>query len=141
MKANITKISIEEYITKHNPFVFKNEKNEFEYYPTYKEAYVALFKRMHKLFPKGYVEMVLFLIAHCSYLLCDAKNDVDRWRKLGYQGDPQVIDWSGRDRDPTIQLMIICRCMHTITETPFDEAMFSDAINEFNYYLKMKKDE
>lgn len=130
MKYKVSQLSMEDFILEHNPFVFRDEKDHFCYFKNLALVYKELFERMFKRFPKGYIEMSLFLVEECHFELQDAKDFVHSWMKLGYKGDPVVINWEAPAmRDVTLRQIV--QGMHTLPETEFNESMFRSALNLF----------
>lgn len=139
MKVDFSKMDLQTLIEEHNPFAFKDVKRKICFFENFSGAYLALLERLFEQFPKGYIDMVLFVVDNCDMEHEDACRFVDNMKKAGYKLNPSVIDWyeGGLERDKMLKSIAIG--MHDISETSFNEGLFMAALNMFMVKYKIFK--
>lgn len=131
-----------EAMAEHNPFFFRDEKNRFCYFRDNSQVYLELLERLYKQAPKGYIDLVLFLVDNCNMERSDAESflvnfyrsaALNKHTTLGMEG-VCLVDWSNIDTSRK-ELEGIAAGLHWITETSFNKSMFNSGFNQFK--LKM----
>lgn len=136
----------EEMIEKYNPFGFKNENGEICMFETYKDAYKYALRKLGDDMTAGFVDLPLYISKNTGLIIQEAEREAARMRPLWGPRDVQLIDLRNFKDGADSQLKNFIKCLHTITETKFDEASFQEALVWFKGYmdliwLKIEQDE
>ena len=119
-------------IEKYNPFVFKDKEGKILLFKDYTAAYKYTLKQLAKRFPKGYIDMTIFLCEHMSISLKETVQEVTRWRKMGIKDDIFYLKIWNRTTERNSMLTDIFKALHMISGTEFDEFSFRTAMKEFD---------
>lgn len=125
----------QEVLTRHNPYGFtvpNTDKIVPLDFPNIIEAYKYTLERLYLMFPRGYIDLTLFVAKNTPLDFRDAERYVATMKRLGIEKDVILIDgWTpSKKRDSTLKLIFIA--LHTATYTPFQEGFFLTAVNWFN---------
>lgn len=119
---------LSDVILVYNPFCLKNDKGTLMVFETYEEAYVELLRRLYKAGPTA-VDPVVFLCDNLGMANMDAVDFVKSWgRKYRETTQLFLFDWSEDNRETDYYAREFCWCMHQLSETQFNEAMFNNAL-------------
>lgn len=121
-----------DWLERYNPFAMKDAKKKVLYFPTYCEAYLYAMKRIRKRSPRGYFDMVLFLM---DEVIGDKDTAEELTKDMGrlyllLRGQCIMLDWEDK-RETENDIATILKGLHTITETEFDYGMFEMAWLKF----------
>lgn len=125
-------------IEEHNPFFLKKQNNRICFFKDYIELYLYVLRKLREQFPKGYIEMALFLCDNCGTGITYGHELVRGWKKSGYDSDPILIEWNGDKTVRNLQLKLIMTCLHTLSGSRFDEALFKISIEKFDSLFNQK---
>lgn len=135
--------SFEEIMMAYNPFGFKKEDGKVCMFNSYADVYEYTMKKLYEKFPKGYVDLSLFIHEMCGMPLDEAESIVKGFRIQGVSDvmfQPELWRVDGMMMSHT--LVKIMQALHCITETEFDSMMFQAALDNFiNKVLKKTKKE
>lgn len=123
---------LEYIIERYNPFVFKDKEGRLLLFKDYTAAYKYTLKQLAKRFPKGYIDMTIFLCERMSISLKETVQEVTRWRKMGIKDDIFYLKIWERTTDRNTMLTEIFKALHMISGTKFDEFSFRTAMKEFD---------
>jgi len=123
---------LEDIIERCNPFVFKDKDGKLLLFKDYTAAYKYTLKQLAKRFPKGYIDMTIFLCEQMSISLKETVQEVTRWRKMGIKDDIFYLKIWERTTERNIMLSDIFKALHMISGTKFDEISFRTAMKEFD---------
>lgn len=121
---------------KYNPFALKNEKSEIMLFDTYKEVYEYTMKRLYDKYPRGFIDLVLFVHEECGIPFADAEREVKSWRKF-FDKPELLLDWNQPENREYL-LRKILFSLHLLTETDFNEVMFKQALVYLETYISTK---
>lgn len=127
-----------EMMEKYNPFALKNEKSEIKMFESYKDVYEYTLKRLYEKYPRGYIDLVLFVHEECGIPFADAEREVKGWRKVCPESI-HLVEWHKKDAARDNDLRSIMFGFHLITETNFDERQFKEALLYFDTFLTSTK--
>lgn len=130
--------SFMDLIERYNPFGYKKEDGETCTFRTYKDAYLYSFKQLYLMFPRGYLDLVLFVSQQTKMPHADSVRIVKTWKSLEVT-DVMLVDLRTNDNARKFDLMRIIKALHTISETRFNEAMFSEALVDFDLWLELEE--
>lgn len=125
-------------IERFNPFGFKKEDGDTQAFKNYREAYLYAMKKLYLQFPRGYCDMALFVEAQTKIPFADALRVVKQWKSMGVE-EVMLIELENADNDRRLSLMLVMKALHTISETKFNEAMFMEALQDFDLWLETEK--
>lgn len=128
---------------KHNPFAMKDAENNVLYFEHYEDAYLNVMKVLRKECPKGYVDLVLFLVEHCGMDKPCAEDYLKDMRKVDFDffnNQFVIIDWLHVKREKD-KFELILQGLHMITETRFLEGEFGKAWEHFVDTMKPVSEE
>lgn len=123
---------LEDFVLKHNPFVFRDENGDLMFFKTYEDLYYETLERLFKAGPY-FIDMVLFVKDNVGMSFTDSKRFVNSWRSFGLRDDCYLFDWRGTDgvgfakRDCREVLI----GLHGLSETKFNESMYLSAFDRF----------
>lgn len=129
----MSEMTFADYMEQHNPFGMKDSNNEILYFASYESAYAYVMKLLREQHPRGYIDMILFLVEHCGM---DKVCAEDYWRAMRkvdfdtFESEVILIDWLIPQKEKD-RVMNILKGLHQITETPFSLAQFEKAWAEF----------
>lgn len=125
------------FMSKFNPFGFKEKNGEISAYADYRAAYVEMLERLFALFPKGYIDVDLFVVEMYGVRL------VDSWQLLGNFVDVGLIKRCDDELPAGVFLMRwdvkseyfkmeqFATALHFLTGTKFNRSMFLEAVGYF----------
>lgn len=122
-------------IERFNPFGFKQENGDTQVFHTYKDCYYFTMRKLYLMFPRGYCDMALFLEAQTKLPFQDSLRVVKGWKTMGV-GEVMMIDFRTNDRARSHELTLVMKALHTISETKFNEAMFAEALINFDVWME-----
>lgn len=125
-------------IEEHNPFFLKKAKGRICFFKDYSELYLYVLRKLREQYPKGYIEMALFLCDNCGTDIKYGTELVRGWKKTGYESDPILLEWNGDKATRNLQLRLIMVCLHTLSGTRFNQELFNIAIEKFDYMFNPK---
>lgn len=134
------------FMMEHNPFYFRNAKENFCVFKDLSCAYEALLDRLFELAPRGYIDLVLFLTTYCHMDKTQAEDFLDNFYRsgaldkktsMGYQGVLQV-NWQEIDNYKS-DFERIATGLHWLTESSFNQSMFNQGFNMFKLKMHMFK--
>lgn len=129
--------SFEEMIERYNPFGFKYADGRICMFETYAEIYFYALKRLADDFEEGYVDLVLYVCKNTGLSISECESEVQRMRSLWGQKDHRFIDIKDFGEGTRDALKTLIKCLHTITETKFNEAAFDEAFAKFQDYMNV----
>ena len=119
-------------IERYNPFAFKDKEGRLLLFKDYTAAYRYTLKQLAKRFPKGYIDMTIFLCEQMSISLKETVQEVTQWKELGIKDDIFYLKIWERTTERNIMLSEIFKALHMISGTKFDEISFRTAMKEFD---------
>ena len=119
-------------IEKYNPFVFKDKEGKILLFKDYTAAYKYTLKQLAKRFPKGYIDMTIFLCEQMSISLKETVQEVTQWKEHGIKDDIFYLKIWERTTERNSMLTDIFKALHMISGTKFDEISFRTAMKEFD---------
>ena len=102
-------------------------------------AYFYLFRSLLTQFPKGYIDLVVFIHenTHCKNM--DARSFVKSLEKLGIK-DVSIVPLHESSAVLENYFENLCIALHSITESKYDRAFFLDALQRYYNYLEIIKE-
>jgi hypothetical protein len=119
-------------IERYNPFAFKDKEGRLLLFKDYTAAYRYTLKQLAKRFPKGYIDMTIFLCEQMSISLKETVQEVTQWKELGIKDDIFYLKIWERTTERNSMLTDIFKVLHMISGTKFDEFSFRIAMKEFD---------
>ena len=119
-------------IERYNPFAFKDKEGRLLLFKDYTAAYRYTLKQLAKRFPKGYIDMTIFLCEQMSISLKETVQEVTQWKELGIKDDIFYLKIWERTTERNSMLTDIFKALHMISGTKFDEISFRTAMKEFD---------
>lgn len=116
---------VENLLRKFNPFGLRSKQGVPYEFMRVSEIYLFVLVKLYTMFPRGYIEMALFiseLYAHLSFAEC--KGCVEKMKELGVA---PVLQIKYDTKQGKQALESICRGLHYLCETSFDNASFLEA--------------
>ena len=132
MKAN----DFGKLIQKHNPFGFK-EGNEIKFFKNYGEVYLYALKLLKKHFPRGYVDVPLFLNIATGQPLSVCTEFTRRSSFLLTINGGIFLCESVDGQLPKEKYERLMRALHVLSNTQFSQDYFNWAWEEFVGELKI----
>lgn len=127
--------SFMDLIENYNPFAFKKEDGDTEIFRTYKDVYLYTLKKLYLMFPRGYCDMCLFVHVRTQLPFTDSCQVVKSFKSMGVE-DVELIDFRTQDLGRKVHLERVMKALHTISETKFNDAMFMEALIDFDVWLE-----
>lgn len=129
----------ESTIATYNPFGMVQEFGRPLCFTSLDAAYFALFQKLYQQFPKGYIDLVVFIHenTHCKNM--DARSFVKSLEKLDVK-DVEIVNIRYPSASLENYFEKLCIALHTITDTKFDRAFFLDALQRYYNYLEILKE-
>lgn len=129
----------EEMIERYNPFGFKDKSGKIGMYVDYGKAYYACMQALYEAFPKGFIDVPLFIHEQTGLPIRDAEGEFGKMKS--YLGDCDIIavDWFEERGRLIRELRPFMQALHLITETKFDENFFLSAVDAFIPWLEANK--
>lgn len=130
-----------DFIERFNPFGFKQPNGEVCIFEDYGKLYEYTLKKLYESFPRGYLDLSLFLHEQTGMPIGDCEDVVRGWKREGISSDVHLLEegWEPnveRDR----YLVNLFKALHTISETKFDAAKFSQELVVFDRIRKERKE-
>lgn len=132
MKAN----SLEQVIKEYNPFGFKEENGRIKIFHDYGKVYLYALKKLYESFPKGYIDVPLFMHEQIGMPLSVCVMTVKKFPYIKtinegiYFCEPVDGIW------PKEKIEHLMKALHTISQTNFAQGYFNVAWDEFTLQLK-----
>jgi hypothetical protein len=126
MKAD----SIEVLVKHHNPF-FAKDGNEIKYFRDYGEAYLYAMRKLDEQFPRGYVDMALYLHSTTGQPLLACEREVKKMKMLKRHNDYIVLLRDNRGEQTKERYEAIIKSLHQLSQTTFSQDFFNWAWQEF----------
>lgn len=126
-------MTFDDYMEEHNPFCMKDKDGKLNYFGRYEDAYLYVMKTLRKYHPRGYVDIILFLI---DWVGMDKPMAEDYWADMRKEERELlaeqfiIIDWMEVKKQKD-KLAAFMRCLHILTETRFNEVDFEKAWETF----------
>lgn len=128
---------VEQLLRRFNPFGLRAKNGSPLEFLQVSESYLYVFKRLYHLFPRGYIE-IPFLISglyhHLSFAEC--KSCATALEPMGVCS-PTLIIW--KSEEGKAQLENICKGLHFLCETTFDNVSFLEAYGLFLNYIEIER--
>lgn len=105
--------------------------DEIKYFKDYGEAYLYAMLKLEELFPRGYVDMVLYLHYTTGQPLSACEREVKRMRMLKRHNDFIVLLWDNRGEQTKERYEAIIKSLHQLSQTTFSQDFFNWAWEEF----------
>lgn len=131
MKAS----GLEELIKKYNPFGFKGSDGEIKMFEDYGKAYLYALEKLHELFPRGYIDVPLFLHMMTGQPLAVCMMFTHKSSFLKTVNKGVLICEPVKGVPPKEQYENLMKAMHTLSETQFSQDYFNWAWEEFEERL------
>ena len=139
MKRLVQDDVIEQLLRRFNPFGFRMKEGKPYEFMRLSEVYLFLMNKIYAMCPRGYIELPLLLSQlyhHLTYNECRAL--AESMKPMGLKEVEQIdfLSKSGR-----LYIEQLCRALHNVCETTFDNANFLEAYRLFEnrIELEMKK--
>lgn len=139
MSRKINPRDFVELIEKYNPFGFKKPDGEVLAFETYKKLYVYTLEQLLEMFPRGYIDMTLFLQKQMNIPFHDAEMTVRSWGNVHLESDTFVLELWKDDAVRLNNLKRVFMCLHEISGTKFDEVQFRQALMQFDLDFELKE--
>lgn len=135
----LTYTSFEDLITRFNPFGFKEQDGTSMAFPNYGEVYLFTLRRLQSQFPRGFVDITLFIHQMSQMPMSDCKQVVKSFKTLGLNDGVMLIEYWNPETNPKYEFEKIMRAFHTLSETTFNKDYYNDAWNTFENDMKNAK--
>lgn len=120
-------------LDKFNPFGFKEPDGKSSVFSNYGELYYYVMEKIVTTFPRGYIDIDLFIVNEMKCSIADAEKIFHKYFRQCFHHECVLIElWneSSRERDNFFRDLLFC--FHATSETTFNVSYFKDAINKFN---------
>lgn len=119
--------SFADLIVKFNPFGFKEEDGSSMVFRDYGELYKYTLKTLFAQFPRGYIDLPLFVHLHTKMPLRNCVELVRTFRNMKMISGVYLIKYWDEDDQPKMKFALILQGLHTISNTPFNQSYFDEA--------------
>lgn len=131
--------NFEELIKKYNPFGVKDEKGECLLFEDYGKMYLYVLKFLHSQFPKGYIDVPLFMNMLTKQPLCVCMTFARKNRFVNCLGVQNIskdyiyICTPEQEQGllPVEKYKNLFKALHTVSETQLKEGFFNVAWDKF----------
>lgn len=124
--------SFEETIKKYNPFGVRDEKGEPMMFEDYGKCYLHVLKQLKKQFPRGFIDVPLFLMTLSRIPLNDARRFAKNSPFIKMDREIYLCPWEDEKSNTKYLAELLMRALHTLTETKFSTDFYNAAWNEFS---------
>lgn len=123
-------------LSQSNPFILRDEQGHIMVFSSPKKAYLFVLTSLNTEFPLGFVDLAYFMLKYQRI------SPFRVFQKLGHKEYCYVRVWDTRNVDRLKKLRLILCKLLSVSECPFDESSFGDALKDFDaIYEKMKLSE
>lgn len=124
--------NFEDLIMRFNPFGFKQTNGDTCAFKDYGEVYLYTLNTLYQMFPRGYVDIPLWLCEMTRMPLVECRRVVRTWRSMGIDREEITVAlWDDcPERNYTLEHLM--RALHTISGTIFSSSYFADAMRKFD---------
>lgn len=113
-------------LSQSNPFILRNEFGRIMVFSSPKKAYLYVLTMLNDEFPLGFVDLAYFMLKYQRI------SPFRVFQKLGMKEYCYVRVWDTRNVDRLKYLRLILCKLLSVSECPFDESSFGDALKEFD---------
>lgn len=131
--------SFEDLIARYNPFGFKHEDGSSMAFDNYGEVYGYTLRSLTAQFPRGYIDIILYLHRQTQMPLTDCKATARGFRSLGLEAGIKLIEYWNPMTNPKFEFEQIMKALHTLSETKFDGNYFNDAWHKFQAEMEVTR--
>lgn len=119
---------MEEIMKRLNPFGIKDETDEFMVFSDYGKCYLYVLKKAKEMFPRGFIDVPLLIsyLTHCS--IGEAEKLSSKFTLISLENDIYLAPWS---ENPKVEIDMLMRSLHTLSDTQFSVDYFNWAWYEF----------
>lgn len=128
----------EDIVGRYNPMGIRTDKGPLSF-ATLTEAYYYVIEKLFVTFPRGYLDLPLFVCKETNINIRDAERFVKIYgRTMGCDEIMLIKLWcKNRERDEFLRRL--CNMLHMVTGTTFKNDFFLEALNRFdNQYEQLK---
>ena len=128
---------VENLLRKFNPFGLRSKQGVPYEFVRVSDSYLTLMVRVYTSFPRGYVELPLLI--HELYNHLSPKECMKVAESMASFGLEMIelIDYQGKEGKRKLES--ICRSLHHLCDTTFDNASFLEAYRLFQNRLEIDK--
>lgn len=123
----------EDLIKKLNPFGFIEPNGESSYFHDYGELYYYVMEKMVTYFPRGYIDIILFIINEKKITYTKAVEIFKKYFRAIFHDEYCLIElWNKESKERDLFFRNLLFCFHAYSDTKFSESYFRNAIARFN---------
>lgn len=130
--AELKARNFEDLIKRLNPFGIKDEKGETMAFADYGKCYLHTLLKLRQMFPRGFIDMPLFLCSLTGIPLPDARRFAKKLPFVRLDREIYLCPWEDEASNPRYKAELIMRALHSLSETTFSPDFFGWAWEEFN---------
>lgn len=120
-------------IKKYNPFGFKEPNGSSSTFVDYGELYYYVMVKMVSDFPRGYIDISLFLVWEMNIEIRDACRIFKKHLRKWFQKDVILVElWDNDSRERDYFFRSLLSGLHAYSDTKFSESYYRNAICKFN---------
>lgn len=131
MNEGLKAKNFEDLIKRLNPFGFRQENGDSMTFADYGKLYLYTLKRLKSAFPKGYIDLPLFLHDMTKCPLSTAVRFVNKFTLITTDRGVCLCPWEDEKSNPKYTAEMIMRSLHTLSETKFSTDYYNWAWDKF----------
>lgn len=126
-------------IERFNPFGFKEPGGKIRSFEDYGKVYEYTLEKLAMTFPRGYIDVPLFIHNETGMPIGDCENIVSDMKCYGLTEEEYLVEiWeSGSERNTFFRQLL--QGLHMISETKFSESYYIQALRNFDVSLEIIK--
>lgn len=126
-------------IERFNPFGFKEKDGRIMSFENYGKVYAYTLERIALTFPRGYIDIPLFIHNETGMPIGDCEDMTRNMKCIGLDREEYLVEIWEPTRERTMFFRQLMQGLHLISETPFSESYFQDALRLFDMKLETLK--
>lgn len=119
-------------IERFDPFGYKESDGKVRTFEDYGRVYYFTFEQLITMFPRGYIDLPLFVCTQTGMPLPECQRLVKEWKSTGIDSEEYLIDLWNDSPERTSFLKNLLTSLHLISGTTFNVSYFQDALERFN---------
>ena len=121
----------DDMLSRYNPFGFKSPDGASMAFKNYGEAYLFTLRKLVEEFPRGYIDLVLFIHKMTQIPIHDCSQVAKRFKNLKMSEGVITIKFWLQDTNSKEEFQKIMQSLHLLSDTPFNAPLYNHAWERF----------